>query len=66
MDATLPTFDLLGCLARAREASRALASAPRDRALHEIADALGRHQSAILAANAKDLASARERGDRRG
>lgn len=62
MDATLSTFDLSACLARARAASRTLARAPRDRALHEIADALLRHQAAILAANARDVAAERQRG----
>lgn len=50
---------------RARDASRALATAPtsrKDRWLHRVADTLTARQEPILAANARDVAAASEYG----
>jgi len=55
-------LELDDLLARARVASRALARAPRDKALHRIADALLTHDEAILEANAQDVAAERVKG----
>ncbi len=56
------TFDLVGLLHRAREASRSLLRADRDAALLAIADELLSHAAPILEANAEDVASERARG----
>lgn len=56
------TFDLAACLARARRASRKLASAPRNHALHKVADALEANRQAILAANQQDVSAETARG----
>ena len=56
------TFDLTTCLRSAREASRTLAHAERNAALHAVAAALGTHASEILSANAKDVAAERNKG----
>ncbi|MEJ2289950.1 MAG: glutamate-5-semialdehyde dehydrogenase [Deinococcales bacterium] len=49
-------------LARARRASRPLAAADRNAALEAVAEALERHVDRILEANARDVATERERG----
>ena len=57
--------DIESMARRARAASGALARMPsreRTRALEQVADAIQRHAGAILDANARDLASAEERG----
>lgn len=57
--------DIEGMARRARAASARLARMPaeaRTRALEEVADAIERHADEILAANARDLSSAEERG----
>lgn len=57
--------DIEGMARRARAASARLARMPaeaRTRALEEVADAIERHADEILAANARDLGSAEERG----
>lgn len=56
------TFDLTGLLGKARAASRTLARTDRNGALTAIADALLGHQSAILEANAEDVAAERGKG----
>ena len=48
-------------LARARRASRPLATADRNAALEAVAEALERHVDGILEANARDVAAERER-----
>jgi glutamate-5-semialdehyde dehydrogenase len=55
-------FDLRGLLVNAREASRRLAFADRNAALHAIADELTRAEDEILAANARDVSSERRKG----
>jgi glutamate-5-semialdehyde dehydrogenase len=55
-------FDLDGCLARARVAARALTNAPRDAGLLALADAIDAGASAVLAANAEDVARSRASG----
>jgi glutamate-5-semialdehyde dehydrogenase len=60
---TLSTrIDLNALLANARAASRQLARADRNAALHAIADELTRAEEEILAANARDVASERQKG----
>jgi glutamate-5-semialdehyde dehydrogenase len=56
------TFDLAACLARARSASRKLASADRNGALYRIADALEANYQAILTANQQDVSAETARG----
>jgi glutamate-5-semialdehyde dehydrogenase len=55
-------FDLDGALERARRASRALAALDRDAALRHVADALEADAPRLLAANAADVARARDAG----
>ena len=55
-------FDLDGALERARRASRALAALDRDRVLRRVADALEADAPRLVAANALDVARARETG----
>ena len=55
-------FDLDGALERARRASRALATLDRDAALRRVADALEADAPSVLAANAEDVARARDAG----
>jgi glutamate-5-semialdehyde dehydrogenase len=57
--------DVLGAARRAKEAAAELAPLPRaakDRALAAMADALDAHADVVLAANASDVAAAREAG----
>jgi glutamate-5-semialdehyde dehydrogenase len=56
------TFDLNACLARARSASRKLASAKRNDALYAIAEALEANLKTIIAANQQDVAAETARG----
>lgn len=56
------TFNLSETLVKARQASRGLAGAARDAALHAIADALPAQSSDILMANAEDVAAERKKG----
>ncbi len=66
MDAALRLEEQMTAIGRrAREAARRMANAPRkakDRALRAAAELLRRNASAILAANAEDVALAREKG----
>ena len=55
-------FDLDDCLLRAREASKGLARANRNKALLGIADALSANQDEILKANAIDVAAEEAKG----
>ena len=55
-------FDLDDCLLRAREASKGLARANRNKALLGIADALSANQDEILKANATDVAAEEAKG----
>ena len=56
------TFDLAALLGRARVASRTLTRADRNAALLAIAKGVLEHRSAILAANAEDVAAERTKG----
>jgi glutamate-5-semialdehyde dehydrogenase len=60
--ARVAPFDLDDALARAREAARRLPKADRAAALRSVASALRDDEAAILAANARDVASARAAG----
>ncbi len=61
-NATLDRIDLDDLLGRARTASRTLARADRNGALLAVAEGLLEHTSAILAANAEDVAAERAKG----
>jgi glutamate-5-semialdehyde dehydrogenase len=61
-DARTDRYDLEGALARARVASRSLATLDRDAALRRVADALIAATPEVLAANADDVARARAAG----
>ncbi len=56
------TFNLDACLANARQASRKLAKADRNKALLSIAEALEHFSTDIIQANAKDVAAERSKG----
>ncbi len=56
------TFDLAALLGRARVASRTLTRADRNAALLAISEGVLEHRSAILAANAEDVAAERTKG----
>ncbi len=56
------TFNLNDCLAKARKASRKLASSDRNKALLAIAEGLEYHSADIITANAKDVASEKQKG----
>ena len=60
--ATLDRIDLDALLGRARVASRTLARADRSAALLRVAEGVLEQQSAILAANAEDVAAERAKG----
>ena len=60
--ATLNRIDLAALLGRARVASRTLARADRNAALLRVAEGVLAQQSAILAANAEDVAAERAKG----
>ncbi|MDF1522021.1 MAG: glutamate-5-semialdehyde dehydrogenase [Trueperaceae bacterium] len=61
-DARTDRYDLEGALARARVASRSVATLDRDAALRRVADALVAAAPEVLAANADDVARARAAG----
>ncbi len=56
------SVDLDALLERARGSSRTLPRAPRNRALHQIADALSANSADILAANAQDVSAEEQKG----
>ncbi|MCA9838602.1 MAG: glutamate-5-semialdehyde dehydrogenase [Trueperaceae bacterium] len=62
MSSLTETFNLDACLKDARQVSRKLAKADRNKGLLAIADALETHSGEILSANAKDVTSERSKG----
>jgi len=62
MNTTTTKFNLDDCLQRAREASKVLARADRNKALKEIAKVLLANQAEIIKANAIDVAAEKAKG----